>query len=65
MSPDQFKSERGFHGSQRKVAARLGVGFRTLQRIEAGSMGDPVPVKYENMLRGLSRQEGIARGLAA
>lgn len=54
MTPNEFTALRQSHGSQRKVAARLGIGFRTLQRVEDGTMGDPIPEKYAMMLRGLS-----------
>jgi transcriptional regulator with XRE-family HTH domain len=54
MTPSEFTAARKAHGSQRTVATRLGIGFRTLQRIEDGTMGDPIPAKYELMLKGLS-----------
>lgn len=54
MAPTEFATLRQSHGSQRTVAARLGIGFRTLQRVEDGTMGDPIPAKYEHMIRGLS-----------
>ncbi len=53
MSPLGFKTIRQAHGSQRAVSKLLGIGFRTLQRCEDGTNGDPVPLKFQNMLRGL------------
>jgi hypothetical protein len=35
------------------VAATLGIGFRTLQRVEDGTTGDRVPAKYAHMVKGL------------
>jgi transcriptional regulator with XRE-family HTH domain len=55
MAPRGFHAIRQAHGSQRKVAARMGIGFRTLQRIESGEMGDPIPEKYANMIRGFAK----------
>lgn len=54
MTPAEFTEQRKAHGSQRAVAALLGIGFRTLQRIEDGTMGDPIPAKYAMMIAGLS-----------
>lgn len=34
----------------------LGVSWRTIQEIEKGAMGDPVPLKYELMLKGYIAQ---------
>lgn len=34
MTPDQFIAIRKRHGSQRAVAEKLGIGFRTIQRAE-------------------------------
>jgi len=53
MTPTKFSDQRKRHGSQRLVAKKLGIGFRTLQRIEDGTMGDPIPAKYEHMIVGL------------
>ena len=53
MTPLTFHSHRRAHGSQRKVAAQLGIGFRTLQRIEGGKLGDPIPNKYERLILSL------------
>jgi hypothetical protein len=52
----EFIDQRKRHGSQRAVAVLLGVGFRTLQRVEDGTMGEPIPVKYEHMIKGLGSQ---------
>jgi hypothetical protein len=52
----EFTAERQRHGSQRAVAVMLGIGFRTLQRVEDGTMGDPIPAKYAHMIKGLSTQ---------
>lgn len=57
MTPFGFHSIRKAHGSQRAVAKRLGIGFRTLQRIEAGQYDDPIPEKYAHMIRGLLIKE--------
>lgn len=54
MTPAEFTEQRKRHGSQRAVAKMLGIGFRTLQRLEDGTTGDPVPAKYALMLKGLS-----------
>lgn len=61
MTPQQFAYARDNIGSQRAVAKLLGIGFRTLQRIESGEYGDPIPVKYENMIRGLSTNHTTAQ----
>ncbi len=53
MTPNEFTALRQSHGSQRKVAVSLGIGFRTLQRVEDGTMGNPIPAKYAHMIRGL------------
>jgi hypothetical protein len=55
LTTTDFTSERKRHGSQRGVAKLLGIGFRTLQRIEGGTMGDPIPDKYAHMIKGLSK----------
>lgn len=52
MTPSDFATLRKTHGSQRVMGPRLGVHWRTIQKIESGEFGDPVPVKYELMLRG-------------
>lgn len=54
MTPRDFTLARQPLGSQRAVAKLLGIGFRTLQRVESGEYGDPVPVKYQRMIAGLS-----------
>jgi hypothetical protein len=53
VTPSEFTEQRKRRGSQRAVAARLGIGFRTLQRVEDGTMGDPIPAKYAHMIKGL------------
>lgn len=58
MTPAEYTAVRQRHGSQRTVAVLLGIGFRTLQRVEDGTMGDPIPVKYERMIVGLKPQKG-------
>jgi hypothetical protein len=57
MTPTEFTAARQRHGSQRAVAVLIGIGFRTLQRVEDGTMGDPIPVKYERMIAGLSNSK--------
>lgn len=52
MTPSEYALLRKFHGSQRAMGPRLGIDWRTVQRIEAGEMGDPVPLKYELALLG-------------
>lgn len=59
MTPIYFKHIRWQHGSQRSVAKRLGIGFRTLQRIEGGKLGDPVPLKYQTLLLSLSVERDV------
>jgi transcriptional regulator with XRE-family HTH domain len=54
MTPQEFSYARFACGSQRAVAKLLGIGFRTLQRVESGEMGDPIPLKYERMVQGLT-----------
>jgi hypothetical protein len=54
MTPSEFTDQRKRHGSQRAVALTLGIGFRTLQRIEDSTMGDPIPAKYAHMIKGLA-----------
>lgn len=54
MTRTAFAELRKEMGSQRKVAALLGVGIRTVQRIENGSLGDDVPTKYRRLILGLS-----------
>lgn len=58
MTPTEYKTLRKALGSQRASSKRLGIGFRSLQRVEAGEYGDPIPVKFENMLNGLSPKQG-------
>ncbi len=57
MTPTVFTAIRKTYGSQRAVASRMGIGYRTLQRCEDGTNGDPVPLKFQNMLRGLPPKE--------
>ena len=64
MTPATFAAIRRDHGSQRAVAKRLGIGFRTLQRIEAGTMGNPIPDKYAHMIRGITTQSSDEGGVA-
>jgi len=54
MTPAEFAEQRKRHGSQRAVAKMLGIGFRTLQRLEDGTTGDPIPAKYALMIGGLA-----------
>ncbi len=54
MTPTEFKTLRSTQGAQRPTAKRLGIGFRTLQRLEAGTYGNPIPVKYELAMLALS-----------
>lgn len=58
MTPAEFTAARQSHGSQRAVAKLLGIGFRTLQRIEDGTMDDPIPAKYAMMIAGLTASKG-------
>lgn len=53
MTPFVFHSFRRPYGSQRTVAKKLGIGFRTLQRIESGQYGDPIPEKYRRLILSL------------
>ena len=53
MTPSTFRTLRTNHGSQRAVAKHLGIGFRTLQRLEDGTYGDPLPEKYAFMILGM------------
>ena len=58
MSPADFAALRKSHGSQRAMGPRLGISWRTIQQIEKGGYGDPVPLKYELLLKGwISLQE--------
>lgn len=59
MTPSEYKSHRLALGSQRASAKRLGIGFRTLQRIEDGTNGDPIPLKFENMILGLKEPTDV------
>jgi hypothetical protein len=52
VPPRDYAALRKLHGSQRAMEARLGISWRTIQEIEAGNFGDPVPLKYELALRG-------------
>jgi hypothetical protein len=38
MTPEQYQAKRRLLGSQKVVAAALGIGHRTLQRREAGEV---------------------------
>lgn len=60
MTPTAFATLRKSHGSQRAVALRLGIGFRSLQRIEKGVYGDPIPIKFANMLNGISTEGALS-----
>jgi hypothetical protein len=62
MTPAEFKALRqrlSGHATanmaQRPAARLLGIGFRTLQRIELGEYGDPIPIKYALLIRGASK----------
>lgn len=57
MTPATFRYHRERHGSQRAVAKELGIAFGTLQRVESGQYGDPVPLKYQRMIAGLPDME--------
>lgn len=52
MSPAEYAALRKPHGSQRAMGPRLGIHWRTIQKIEKGDFGDPVPLKYELALKG-------------
>ncbi len=52
MSPHEYALLRKSHGSQRAMGPRLGIHWRTIQKIEGGEFGNPVPLKYELGLRG-------------
>jgi len=52
VTPATFTTLRQAIGPQRHAARILGIGFRTLQRLEAGELGDPLPLKYANLIRG-------------
>jgi hypothetical protein len=56
MTAKQFRDARYVIGSQRVVAIALGINFTTLQHVESGRFGDPIPEKYANMIRGLEKQ---------
>lgn len=63
MTRHDFANLRRSHGSQRAVAQRIGVGFRTLQRLESGTIANDegnVPDKYKHMILGLARKGGEA-----
>lgn len=51
MTPFRFRRIRRSIGTQRPVAAAMGVNVRTLQRIETGAMGNPIPEKYADAIR--------------
>lgn len=53
MTPLAFRLMREYFGSQRAVAKKLGIGFRTVQRIECGKLGDPIPDKYRRLILSL------------
>lgn len=51
MTPDQAVRVRKLAGlAQPNAAVQLGIGLRTLQRIEAGTYGDPIPEKYRRLI---------------
>ena len=60
MTPSAFRTLRTSHGSQRAIAKELGIGFRTIQRLEDGTYGDPIPAKYANMIVGLGALKSLA-----
>jgi len=53
LTPLAFTTLRKAFGSQRSVSARLGIGYRTIQRVEMGQRGDPIPNKYERLILSL------------
>lgn len=58
MSPADYQHNRkevcGL--SQRKAAPLLGIHWRTIQEIEKGDYGNPVPLKYQRGMRDLMRE---------
>lgn len=51
MTPEQFYLVRKLAGmSQTKTAETLGIARRVVQRIEAGTYGDPIPEKYRRLI---------------
>ena len=51
MTPEQFYLVRKLAGmSQTKTAETLGIARRVVQRIEAGTYGDPIPEKYRRLV---------------
>lgn len=52
MTPIEYATLRKSHGSQRAMGPRLGIHWRTIQCVEAGEFGDPIPKKYELAIRG-------------
>ncbi len=53
MTPTESALLRKSHGSQRAMGPRLGIHWRTIQDVEKGRFGDPIPRKYELGLLGL------------
>lgn len=51
MTPTEYRTLRASHGSQRVVAARMGLGFRTVQRLEKSSAD--IPQKYVTLIMDL------------
>lgn len=60
MTPADYRDARKatLGLSQRKVAPLLGIHWRTIQQIEKGDYGDPVPLKYQRGMRDLLREMG-------
>lgn len=52
VSPAEYATLRKSHGSQRAMGPELGIHWRTIQKIEKGEFGDPVPTKYALALIG-------------
>lgn len=61
MTPTEYATLRKTQGSQRGMAPKLGVHWRTLQRLEKGDWGNPIPVKYELALRGWIAENAMNR----
>lgn len=57
MSPDTYKSARQKLGTQKAVAAMLGVDYRTIQRREAGTI--PITREAELAIRSLKSGKKI------
>ena len=51
MTPTDYKAERQKRGTQKAVAAMLGVDYRTIQRREAGDI--PITQEAEMAIRSL------------